>query len=91
VGRLLRPARDSSAELARRVLWTMARDGRDPRRWTEHAALQKQRRGRLHEVQAAMAELAAGTVRASSLVDNLNSRLRSYFFLRRHLVPGTPY
>jgi hypothetical protein len=30
-------------------------------------------------------ELAGETVRASSLVENLNSRLRSYFFLRRHL------
>jgi hypothetical protein len=75
------------AELARRVLGTMARDERDPRRWTEHAALQKQLRGRFHDVQAAVAELAAGTVRASSLVENLNSRLRSYFFLRRHLGP----
>jgi len=37
--------------------------------------------------QAAVAELAAGTVRASSLVENLNSRLRSDFFLRRHLTP----
>ena len=34
-----------------------------------------------------MAELAAATVRASSLVENLNSRLRSDFFLRRHLGP----
>jgi len=34
-----------------------------------------------------VAELAAGTVRASSLVENLNSRLRSDFFLRRHLGP----
>jgi hypothetical protein len=75
------------AELARRVLGTMARDPRDPRRWTEHAALQQQLRGRFHDVQAAVAELAAGTVRASSLVENLNSRLRSYFFLRRHLGP----
>ena len=25
-----------------------------------------------------------GTVRARSLVENVNSRLRSYFFLRRH-------
>ena len=32
-----------------------------------------------------MAALAEETVRASSLVENLNSRLRSYFFLRRHL------
>ena len=30
---------------------------------------------------------AKETVRASSLVENLNSRLRSYFFLRRHLGP----
>ena len=30
---------------------------------------------------------ASETVRASSLVENLNSRLRSYFFLRRHLGP----
>jgi hypothetical protein len=32
-----------------------------------------------------VAALSQGTVRASSLVENLNSRLRSYFFLRRHL------
>jgi hypothetical protein len=76
-----------SAKLARRILGTMARDERDPRRWTEHAALQKQLRGRFHDIQVAVAELAAGTVRASSLVENLNSRLRSYFFLRRHLGP----
>jgi hypothetical protein len=30
-------------------------------------------------------ELSDRVVRASSLVENLNSRLRSYFFLRRHL------
>ena len=38
---------------------------------------------------AAVAALAQGTVRASSLVENLNSRLRSYFFLRLHL--GSDY
>ena len=32
-----------------------------------------------------MAELAQPTVRASSVVENFNSRLRNYFFLRRHL------
>jgi hypothetical protein len=35
----------------------------------------------------AVAELAEQTVRASSVIENLNSRLRSYFFLRRHLGP----
>ncbi len=44
-------------------------------------------RGRFHAVQLAVAALAEETVRASSLVENLNSRLRSYFFLRRHLGP----
>lgn len=73
------------AELARQLLTTVARHERDPRRWTEHAALQQRLRGRIHEVQAAVAELASETVRASSLVEKLNSRLRSYFFLRRHL------
>ena len=36
-----------------------------------------------------MAELAEHTVRASSVIENLNSRLRNYFFLRRHL--GSDY
>jgi hypothetical protein len=77
------------AELLRRLLSVLARDERDPRRWTEEVALRARLRGRYHEVHAAVAALAQGTVRASSLVENLNSRLRSYFFLRRHL--GSDY
>jgi hypothetical protein len=77
------------AELARCLLRTLSRDQRDPRRWAEEAAARKQLRGRFHAVQLAVAALAEGTVRASSLVENLNSRLRSYFFLRRHL--GSDY
>jgi hypothetical protein len=77
------------AELARRLLKTLARDERDPRRWSEEAAVRNQLRGRFHAVQLAVAALAEETVRASSLVENLNSRLRSYFFLRRHL--GSDY
>jgi hypothetical protein len=77
------------AELARRLLRTLSRDERDPRRWAEEAAARKQLRDRFHTVQLAVAALAEETVRASSLVENLNSRLRSYFFLRRHL--GSDY
>ena len=73
------------AELLRQLVGVLARDERDPRRWTEESAIRERLRGRFHEVQAAVAALAKGTVRASSLVENLNSRLRSYFFLRRHL------
>jgi len=77
------------AELLRRLLMTLARKPSDSRRWTEEAAIRKQLRGRFHEVQTAVAAVASGTVRASSLAENLNSRLRSYFFLRRHL--GSDY
>ena len=42
-------------------------------------------RGRYHGVCADVQELSDRVVRASSLVENLNSRLRSYFFLRRQL------
>ena len=72
-------------ELLRQLLRTLARDERDPRRWSEEKALRGRLRGRYHDVQTAVAAVAAGTVRASSLVENVNSRLRSYFFLRRHL------
>ena len=51
--------------------------------------MRKQIRSRFHVVQLALTALAEETVRASSLVENLNSRLRSYFFLRRHL--GSDY
>ena len=47
--------------------------------------LQKQLRGRLHDIQAAVVARAAGKVRASPLVKNLNSRLRSDSFRRRTL------
>ena len=77
------------AELLRRLLVVLSCDERDPRRWAEEVAIRERLRGRFHDVQAAVAALAQGTVRASSLVENLNSRLRSYFFLRRHL--GSDY
>jgi hypothetical protein len=76
-------------ERLRQLLGVLARDDRDPRRWTEEAAIRARLRGRFHEVQAAVSAVAKGTVRASSLVENLNSRLRGYFFLRRHL--GSDY
>ena len=77
----------SDTLLARRLLRTLSRDERDPRRWAEEAVVRKQLRGRFHAVQLAVAALAEETVRASSLVENLNSRLRRYFFLRRNLGP----
>jgi transposase-like protein len=73
------------AELLRGVLQMLSRGECNPRRWEEETVLRHQLRGRFHEVCEAVAELEAKAVRASSLVENLNSRLRSYFFLRRQL------
>lgn len=73
--------------IARAVLNAQARPARDPRRWQEEAALREELRDRYHAVAAAVTALAAEVVRASSVVENLNSRLRNYFFLRRQLGP----
>jgi hypothetical protein len=75
-------------ELLRRLLQARLRNERDLRRWAEESGVRKRLRGRFHEACEAIDALAAGTVRASSLVENLNSRLRNYFTLRRHLGSG---
>jgi len=74
--------------MVRSVLQAQALPGGQPQRWQRQAALWQQvgeRYGPLHE---AVAGVASGVVRASSVIENLNSRLRSYFFLRRHLGAG---
>jgi hypothetical protein len=58
-----------------------------PARWSREAALREQLGHHFFLASVAVAELADHTVRASSIIENLNSRLRSYFFLRRHLGP----
>jgi hypothetical protein len=76
-----------SRGVVRAVLDVQALDARDRRRWPREAALRQQLRARFYELSEAVAAVARGTVRASSVVENLNSRLRNYFFLRRHLGP----
>lgn len=44
--------------------------------------------GKFHLLMAAVNQALQQTPRASSLVENLNSRLRNYFFLRRQLGPN---
>jgi hypothetical protein len=74
-------------EWLRRLLNARCRDERDPRRWAEESAVRPRLRGRYEPACRAIDALAAGAVRASSLVENLNGRLRTYFGLRRHLGP----
>jgi hypothetical protein len=73
--------------VVRALLAVQELDLRDSRRWPREAALRRQLRGRFHELSEAVAAVVCTTVRASSVVENLNSRLRNYFFLRRHLGP----
>jgi hypothetical protein len=70
---------------ARAVLELQTLPACDRRRWPREAALRATLRGRYYGVCADVEELSARVVRASSLVENLNSRLRNYFFLRRQL------
>jgi hypothetical protein len=73
--------------VARAVLQVQELAARDRRRWPAEAALRGQLGGRFYGLSEAVAAVARATVRASSVVENLNSRLRNYFFLRRHLGP----
>ena len=82
-----------AAELAvapqglRRLLNARLRDPSDDGRRAEESAVRNQFPDKFLAACQAVDALAAGTVRASSLVENLNSRLRTYFTLRRHLGP----
>lgn len=74
--------------LVRQLLQVQAMDAKNPRRWQQEANLRQHLRSRFYHLSEAVAELAGRTVRASSVVENLNGRLRNYFYLRRHLGPS---
>jgi hypothetical protein len=73
--------------LVRAVLQHQAGNPNRPEYWRREAELHRQADGKLHAIQQAVGLLEQRTVRASSVIENLNSRLRGYFFLRRHLGP----
>jgi hypothetical protein len=75
-------------ERAYEVLRVQGLSEHDVRRVRQEAALWRMLGGRYHLLREAIAELRRGVVRASSVVENLNSRLRNYFFLRRQLGAG---
>ncbi len=56
-----------------------------PAYWQGWSRLRAQLRGEFHALVAAVSRAMADTPRSSSLVENLNARLRTYFTLRRHL------
>jgi len=63
----------------------------DPRSglyWQRTGHWQTRLKDRWYPIHQAVLEAMAQTPRASSLVENLNSRLRGYFFLRREIGHG---
>ena len=56
-----------------------------PAYWQRANPLHHRLKDKFHTVAIAVGEALAQTPRASSIIENLNSRLRNYFFLRRHL------
>lgn len=73
------------AFLAHAVCELQGVDPASPGYWPREAVLRKKLRHHFHGIQTAVRDAIASTPRASSLVENLNSRLRNYFFLRRHI------
>jgi len=74
--------------LVRAVAENEGRNANTPAFWQHRAGLHRQLGSRLHAITTAVREVFAETPRASSLVENLNSRLRTYFFLRREIGDG---
>lgn len=87
---LAKLAADFEVPLAvvRDLLDLQALDPRQPGRWQQEAALRQRLRGRFHQIEQAVRDLRQKVVRASSIIENINSRLRNYFFLRRELGSG---
>ena len=55
--------------------------------WQKAEVLYHKVGARFYRLQEDLKELIGNTVRASSIVENLNSRLRNYFFLRKTIGP----
>ena len=74
-----------SPALVREALAVGQMDESRPSRWRREKELWSQLGGKYAPLRLEVARLARGVVRASSVIENLNSRLRNYFFLRKQL------
>jgi hypothetical protein len=78
-----------SEATVREVLQIQQMAERDSRRWQREVQLRLQLGGRYYGLSEAVQELSDQVVRSSSLVENVNSRIRNHIFLRRHLGPDS--
>ena len=74
--------------LVRETLQAIHRSDASRSKWQAIAHLRKKLGHLFHPLCETLREMLSLVVRASSIVENLNSRLRSYFFLRRHIGPA---
>lgn len=74
-------------DVVRELVDIQALDEHQSRRWQKEAAVREKLRCHFHALNAAVQDLTDQVVRASSIIENINSRLRSYFFLRKQLGP----
>ena len=80
---------DVSADAARAVWNLECLEAASPKYGLEAEALRCRLGSKFYGLQQAMPALQAVTFRSSSWVENINSRLRNYFFLRRQI--GSDY
>jgi hypothetical protein len=74
-------------EIVRSLYELQALADDDLRRYQREAQLRKRLRQGFYPIDQAIKSLLKKTVRASSVVENFNSRLRDYFFLRHTIGP----
>jgi len=67
------------------ILQVMSRD--NPKRWKQEHYIRSRLKYKFYELSEAVRDIASVVVRTSSSVENLNSRLRNYFFLRKQIGP----
>jgi hypothetical protein len=77
-----------SREAVREMIAIQEMAQTDGRRWRREGALRKQLGDRYEALSELVEALRSGVVRASSVVENYNSRLRNYFFLRKEVGGG---
>jgi hypothetical protein len=76
---------DIPSYLVRSICELLAQDKTSEYYWQNEAKIRSKLREKFYTVESAVKKALAQTPRASSIVENLNSRLRNYFFLRRQI------
>lgn len=77
-----------SAALVREALAVQQMDEARATRWQREEQLWRQLGGKYAGLRAEVERAAGSVVRASSVIENYNSRLRNYFFLRKEVAGG---